>query len=81
MLVQLERVLEEDSSYIAAFRILALLMLAVAFAAPMLGTARIQTLIEPIAGWPPDVVRLPCAIGLAFSGFMLWSVSPAIGVL
>ena len=68
------------SSSPAAFRILALLMLAAALTAPMLGTARILNLIDRMACWSPDAVRLPCAVGLAFSAFMLWSVSPAIGM-
>ena len=63
-----------------AFRILALLMLAAAFSAFVLGAARIQKLIDRMACWPPVAVRLPCAVGLAFSAFMLWSVSPAIGM-
>ena len=63
-----------------AFRILALLMLATSFSAFVLGAARIQKLIDRMACWPPVAVRLPCAVGLAFSAFMLWSVSPAISM-
>ena len=68
------------SSTPVAFRILALVMFAAAFAALMLGTDRIVKLIDRMAGWPPVVIRLPSAVGLAFSAFMLWSVAPAIGV-
>ena len=63
-----------------AFRALALLMLAAAIAALVLGAARIHKLIARMACWPPVAVRLPCAVGLAFSAFMLWSASPAIGI-
>ena len=68
------------SSTPAGCRILALLMIAAAFGALMVGTHRALGLIDRMAGAPPVVTRLPCAIGLAFGAFMLWSVSPAIGV-
>lgn len=68
-----------DSLNPAAFRILSLVMLAAALSALMLGTNRIEKLIDRMAGWPSSFIRLPCTIGLAFCAFMLWSVSPAIG--
>ena len=67
------------SSTPAAFRILALLMAVAAFTALMLGTQRILMLIDRMAGGSPAVTRLPCAVGLTFGAFMLWSISPAIG--
>lgn len=63
----------------AVFRALAVLMLVAAIGALILGTDRVLRLIDRMAGWPPVFIRLPIAVGLAFSAFMLWSVSPAIG--
>ena len=63
----------------SAFRILALLIVAGAAGAFMLGTDRILKVIDRMAGWPPAVARLPIAIGLVLCAFMLWSISPAIG--
>ena len=62
-----------------AFRILALLMIAAAFTALMLGTHRAVRLIDRMADGPSVFTRLACAAGLAFSTFMLWSILPAIG--
>jgi len=67
------------SSTPTAFRILAAVMIAAAFGALVLGTHRVMRLIERMADEPPLVTRLPCAAGLVFSTFMLWSILPAIG--
>ena len=67
------------SSTPEAFRVLALLMVVAAFTAAMLGADRARKLLDRMAGGSPVVTGIPCAVGLAFSAFMLWSVSPAIG--
>ena len=67
------------SSAPGAFRILASVMCVAALSALVLGTDRAARLANRMDRWPPAVVRLPIAIGLAFSAFVLWSISPAIG--
>ena len=62
-----------------AFRMLGVVMVVAAAGALVLGKDRVATLADRMAGWPPAVVRLPIAIGLALCAFMLWSISPAIG--
>ena len=63
----------------ATFRALALVMAAAAVGALVLGKDRVARIADRMAGRPPLVVRLPIAIGLALSAFMLWSISSAIG--
>ncbi len=67
------------SSAPGAFRILASVMLVAALSALVLGTDRLARLADRMDGWSPAVIRLPIAIGLAFSAFVLWSISPVIG--
>lgn len=62
-----------------AFRMLAVVMVVAAVGALVLGKDRVARLADRMAGWPPSVVRLPIAIGLALCAFMLWSISSAIG--
>ena len=62
-----------------AFRTLALVMVVAAAGALVLGKDRVARLADRMAGWPPALVRLPIAIGLALCAFMLWSISSAIG--
>lgn len=61
------------------FKVLAVLALVAAFALPIIGELRILKLIDYLASWPTMAVRLQCVLGLAFAGFLLWSVSLAIG--
>lgn len=63
----------------ATFRALALLMATAAVGALVLGKDRVARIADRMAGRPPLVVRLPIAIGLALSAFMLWSISSAVG--
>ena len=63
----------------AAFRTLALVMVMAAVGALVLGKDGVARLADRMAGWPPALVRLPIAIGLALCAFMLWSISSAIG--
>ena len=63
----------------AAFRMLAFVMVMAAAGALVLGKDRVARLADRMAGWPPAVVRLPIAIGLALGAFVLWSRSSAIG--
>ena len=62
-----------------AFRMLAVVLLTAAAGALVLGKDRLSRLADRMAGWPPALVRLPIAIGLALCAFMLWSISSAIG--
>ena len=63
----------------AIFRFLALLTLLSAVVLPVIGSARLQRLIDRFASWPPLVIRLQCLLGVAFGAFLLWSVSPDLG--
>ena len=63
----------------ATFRALALLMATAAVGALVLGKDRVARIADRMAGRPPLVVRVPIAIGLALSAFMLWSISSAVG--
>ena len=45
----------------------------------LLGTDRVLELVDRMTGWPHIAMRLPSAAGLAFSAFVLWSASSAIG--
>jgi hypothetical protein len=58
------------------FKVLTFLALLAAFALPILGTQRILSLMGWVEGWGPSAIRLACLIGVAFGGFLLWSVSP-----
>ncbi len=62
------------------FRVLAVVALLAAVALPVVGSARLMELIERVAAWPPTAIRLACVLGAAFGAFLLWSVSPALGV-
>ena len=62
-----------------AFRMLAVVLLTAAAGTLVLGKDRLSRLADRMAGWPPALVRLPIAIGLAICAFMLWSISSAIG--
>ena len=63
----------------AAFRTLAFVMVMAAVGVLVLGKDGVARLADRMAGWPPALVRLPIAIGLALCAFMLWSISSAIG--
>jgi len=58
------------------FQGLAVLMLVAAFALPMIGTQRILKLMEWVESWRQSAIRLWCLLGVAFGGFLLWSISP-----
>ena len=59
-----------------AFQALAVLALVAAFALPMIGSQRILKLMEWVESWRHPAIRLWCLLGVAFGGFLLWSVSP-----
>ena len=63
----------------AAFRSMAVVVLAAALIRLMLGRAAMSRTLDRMAGWPPFATRIPCAAGLALCAFMLWSVSSAFG--
>ena len=58
------------------FQALAVLTLVAAFALPMIGAQRIFKLMEWAASWRHTAIRLWCLLGVAFGGFLLWSISP-----
>jgi hypothetical protein len=60
------------------FRVLALLALVAAVVLPIVGSVRLQKLIDRVASWPQIAIRLGCVIGVAFGAFLLWSVSPGL---
>ena len=58
------------------FQALAVLALVAAFVLPMIGAQRILKLLEWVESWRHPAIRLWCLLGVAFGGFLLWSVSP-----
>ena len=62
------------------FKALAALILLAAITLPIVGVPRLEKFIEYLATWPQWAIRLPCLLGVAFGGFLLWSISSAIGV-
>ena len=62
------------------FKFLAILVLVAAVALPLVGAERVLRLIDKVASWPSLAIRLPCVLGVAFGAFLLWSVSPGLGV-
>lgn len=63
------------------FKGLAFLALMAAVLLPIIGAPRLIKLIDRLASWPPLVIRLQCLLGVAFGVFLLWSVSPGLGVI
>ncbi len=61
------------------FKFLAILVVVVAVALPLVGAERVLKLIEKMASWPSFAIRLQCVLGVAFGAFLLWSVSPGLG--
>lgn len=61
------------------FAILAAILVLSAIAHPIVGRARLRRLLELLASWPLWAIRVPCLLGVAMGGFVLWSISPAIG--
>jgi hypothetical protein len=57
------------------FQALAVLALVAAFALPMIGAQRILKLMEWVESWRHPAIRLWCLSGVAFGGFLLWSIS------
>ena len=60
----------------ATFHALAILALVAAFALPIAGVERILKLLDWVASWRQLAIRLWCLSGVAFGGFLLWSISP-----
>ena len=58
------------------FLALAALALAAAVLIALLGTKRVLALLDRLASWPEIVLRLRCALGVAFGVFLIWSVPP-----
>jgi hypothetical protein len=61
------------------FRALAALLFLAAIAHPIVGRARLREFLESLASWPPWAIRLPCLLGVAMGGFLLWAISSGIG--
>lgn len=62
------------------FKALAAIALIAAVALPLIGRARMGRLIDYFATWPQWLIRAQCVVGAAFGVFLIWSVSPALGV-
>jgi len=58
------------------FQVLATIALVAAIALPTIGTQRILKLLDWVASWRQLAIRLWCLLGVAFGGFLLWSISP-----
>jgi len=58
------------------FQALAVLALVAAFALPMIGAQRILKLMKWVESWWHPAIRLWCLLGVAFGGFLFWSISP-----
>lgn len=58
------------------FNVLAVVALAAAVALPVIGSQRVLMLMERVANWPTSAIRLWCLLGVAFGGFLSWSISP-----
>ena len=58
------------------FQALAVLALVAAFVLPILGAQRILKLMDWVESWRHPAIRLWCLPGVAFGGFLLWSISP-----
>ena len=60
------------------FKVLAVLALVAAIALPIMGVQRILKLMEWVESWQQPAIRLWCSLGVAFGGFLLWSISPIL---
>ena len=60
------------------FKALAVLALVAALALPMIGVQRILKLMGWVESWRHPAIRLWCLLGVAFGGFLLWSISPIL---
>ena len=58
------------------FQALAVLALVAAFVLPIIGAQRILKLMDWVESWRHPAIRLWCLPGVAFGGFLLWSISP-----
>lgn len=63
-----------------AFRVLALLVLAATIAIPVMGTARLQRLVERADSWPPVIIRLQGLVGIGLACYLIWSIWPALPI-
>lgn len=61
------------------FRALAAFLFLAAVTLPIVGRPRLERFIESLSSWPPWAIRVPCLLGVALGGLLLWSISPAIG--
>lgn len=61
------------------FQALAALLFLSAIAHAIVGRTRLKKFRESLASWPSYAIRLPCLLGVAMGGFLLWAISPAIG--
>jgi hypothetical protein len=60
------------------FRVFAVLALLAAIGLPILGPARAGKLMDRFAAMPGTAVRAMCLAGVAFGGFLLWAIYPAL---
>lgn len=63
----------------AVLKVLAALLLLTAIVLPIAGQPRLMRFIAFLASRPPWAIRGLCLPGVALGGFLLWSISSAIG--
>ena len=61
------------------FKVLAAVLFLSAVGHQMVGRPRLKKFIESLAAWPLWAIRLPCILGVLLGGFLLWSLSNALG--
>ena len=61
------------------FQALAVMLFLSSIAHAVIGRTRLKKFRESLASWPPWAIRLPCLLGVAMGGIMLWAISSAIG--
>ena len=61
------------------FKALSVLMFLTAVTLPMVGYSRLNKFIEHISSCPLRLIRLLCLLGVALGGFLLLSISSALG--
>lgn len=60
------------------FKVLAVIALIVPIVFLIAGRVRLGRFVDYFTAWPPWAIRVGCLAGIAFGGFLLWSISPAI---
>jgi hypothetical protein len=64
------------SKFALIFNIIGLLALVGAIVVPLIGRARLATIIDWFARFPPGAIRAWLLFGLAFGGFLIYGILP-----